>query len=267
MLSILRKKGPPTAEEVAIRAIVLRHVVVYALTSPPREMLTEMMKSWAPVDIARFRSEAQARRNEHWESLGSFRRHLSPRERAFADTTMVSMSAHQQADASWRVEAFRVLLWALGLLRELPPYDESADHDLVKSFPPADVQSFISGAVLRPSERIHEARDTAELWHWRSRTRELIEAGTRLPKDLQTKEAGFRSYDDIVRFTARNAAAEGTLSGITEEDFTVNGKPYRDLAREEWSEVRSITVERHFSLNWLCGSAPSNRWDDTPTDT
>jgi len=26
-------------------------------------------------------------------------------------------------------------------------------------------------------------------------------------------------------------------------------------------------MERHKALNWLCGFAPGNRWDETPTDT
>lgn len=32
-------------------------------------------------------------------------------------------------------------------------------------------------------------------------------------------------------------------------------------------DATSIIMERHFALNWLCGMAPGNRWDETPTDT
>lgn len=81
------------------------------------------------------------------------------------------------------------------------------------------------------------------------------------------KVAGFQSYDDIARFAARKAAEAGTIPPCVEDDFPANGKAYRDLTAQEWSEVRSITVERHFALNWLCGYAPDNQWDDTPTDT
>jgi hypothetical protein len=52
-----------------------------------------------------------------------------------------------------------------------------------------------------------------------------------------------------------------------DEDFAVGGKAYRDLSAEEFANVTSITVERHFALNWLCGRAPENRWDETPTAT
>ena len=119
MLSFLKKKGPPDSAAVAIRAIVLRHVVVYAQTSPPREMLAEMMKSWTRDDVAKFGDESRERRDEYWERLGPYRKHLTPQERAFAETTMESMSLRQQIDASWRVEAFQALVWALGLLQNL----------------------------------------------------------------------------------------------------------------------------------------------------
>ena len=51
------------------------------------------------------------------------------------------------------------------------------------------------------------------------------------------------------------------------DDFPAKGKAYRDLTADEWSEVRSVCAERHYALNWLCGYAPGNDWDHTPTET
>ncbi len=45
------------------------------------------------------------------------------------------------------------------------------------------------------------------------------------------------------------------------------GKPYREITDQEWGQVRSISLERHRGLNWLCGYAPENRWEKTPTGT
>ena len=81
------------------------------------------------------------------------------------------------------------------------------------------------------------------------------------------KAAGYHSYDDIVRHVARNAARQGTIPTCIEDDFPARGKAYRALSKEEWSEVTSIAVERHYALNWLCGHATENKWDETPTDT
>ncbi len=71
---------------------------------------------------------------------------------------------------------------------------------------------------------------------------------------------------DEQREAARQAAATGSVA-VIDDDFAARGKAYRDLTDEEWAEVRSITLERHFALNWHCGYAPDNRWDETPTET
>lgn len=246
---------------------MLRHVIVYALTSPPRDTLDDMMKSWSPEKRADFGRDSDAKRDEYWAVPGSFRKFLTPWETAFAKTTMITMSAQQQIDATWRLESFQVLLWSLGLIGELPCFDVQASDDLLKGFPPEDPREFVANARLRPSNELQAARDLAELWHWRSRTRELLERGDPFPASPEMGQAGIRSYDDIVRLTARHAASDGKIPVAIDEDFPARGKAYRDLSADEWAEVRSITMERHHALNWLCGHAPSNRWDDTPTDT
>ena len=158
-------------------------------------------------------------------------------------------------------------MWALGLLPTLPPYDIKARHDILMQIPTSDPAAFVSSAKLRDQAELERARSTAELWHWRSRTRELIERGEAFPSDPELKKAGFRNYDDIVRFSARNAAQKGSIPPRIGDDFPAKNKAYRDLTSEEWSEVMSITMERHFTLNWLCGCAADNKWDETPTDT
>jgi hypothetical protein len=81
------------------------------------------------------------------------------------------------------------------------------------------------------------------------------------------QKAGIHTYADVVRVTAETAAKEGDIAASIGEDFPVCGKPYRDLNPDEWSRVRSISVERHFTLNWLCGYAVGNDWDRSPTHT
>ena len=145
----------------------------------------------------------------------------------------------------------------------MPPYDAEADLALLKEGPSA-ARDWLRSAALRPKAEINQARDVAELWHWRSRTRELIEKARPLPEGLVA--AGFRSYDDIIKLTVTKAAEDGVTS-VIDDDFSLKGKAYRALTDDEWSKVRSITIERHFALNWLCGLAPKNRWDETPTET
>lgn len=264
-----KEAGPPSAASVAKRALVLRHVAVYALMTPPSDLFAATYESWSEKDRAEYQREADIRRDEYWSRLKTYALdgELSPWERSFAQATMATMTSRQQVDASWCVEAIQVLMWALGLMPSLPPYHESADHDILKEFPPSEPPAFIKTAELRPREEINEGRDRAELWHWRSRTRQLQASGDRLTVTGELLKIGVSSYDDIVRMTARSAHKDGTLPQILDDDFVIFGKPYGTATEDEWSIARSITAERHFAFNWLCGMAPGNRWDETPTDT
>jgi len=232
-------------------------------------MLRALLEEWSAEDRQHFTTDAEARREEFWEPLrlAGLWDYLSRSERELVGTTIVTMSFQQQVNASWRVEAAQLLMWALGLTPHLPPYDTQANHDLLKEFPSGEIPRFISSVHLRKESEIDRARADAELWHWRSRTRQLIEDGREFPANEHSKAAGFNSYDDIIRFTAGKFAGEGRMPACIDEDFPAKGKAYRMLSANEWSEVRSITMERHFALNWLCGYAPGNNWDDTPTDT
>lgn len=60
-----------------------------------------------------------------------------------------------------------------------------------------------------------------------------------------------------------------TDSGIRplDNDFPAFGKPYEQLTCDEWSLIRNITEQRHKALNWVCGLAPGNNYDETPTNT
>jgi hypothetical protein len=156
---------------------------------------------------------------------------------------------------SWRAEAVHVLAWALRERPGLPPYDRQVDLRRLREFATGDLDEFVAGARLRPRREIEHARDLAELWHWRSRTRELEESGD-----------DSENWQDIVRMTVELSKQRGDFRPIR-QDFPAFRRAYRELNSEQWAQVSSITRERHFALNWLCGYAPRNRWEDTPTDT
>jgi hypothetical protein len=247
----------------------LKYVVGYAVTAPPRDMLRKLLQQWSADERRQFTIDGEAGREEFWQPVNQagLWEAMSTGERELMGTTIVTMTSEQQLNACWRVEAAQVLMWALGLIPQLPPYDTQANDDLLKGISRGDVAGFVSSARLRKERDIERARDDAELWHWRSRTRQVIEEGQEFPANEELQAGGFRSYEDIVRFTAAKFAQEGRMPACIDGDFPAKGKAYRQLSAEEWSEVRSITMERHFALNWLCGYSPGNQWDETPTDT
>jgi hypothetical protein len=263
----MSKQRRPDASLVAKRLAILKFVVAHAMVAPPRSMLKQWMESWPTHEVAEFKVDAMFKNEEFWQRVRDVGLWdlLSPDELALANSDLVTMTLQQQVNASWRLEAAQVLMWALELIPGLPPYDTQASNDLLRNIP--KLPELLGEAKLRDESTIDKARDLAELWHWRSRTRQLIEAGDVFRGGPKAEAAGMRTYDDIVRVTSRIAAENNEISQPIDEDFPAKGKAYRDLTDNEWNEVRSITVERHFALNWLCGHAPGNAWDETPTDT
>ena len=257
-------ESPPNAIEVAGRLLALKCVVTHALGTP---LLSET--GWTEAERLELASEYESKSKRFWDSLNSspIGQYLSPWERKFANTTVLTMSLQQHLDGMWRLEAAQVLLWALRLIPELPAPDAQADLHLLKFDVLDDPASFLNSAVLRTQTEIYRARDVAELWHWRSRTEKLIREAEPFPSNEAMLRQGLRSYQDIVHRAANAAHEGGDVRFVIGDDFGVKGKSYAQLSAEEWSEVRSISMQRHYALNWLCGFSPNNDWDQTPTDT
>ena len=182
---------------------------------------------------------------------------LSAGERARLAKPVPEWTQAEVIEANWQNEAMGVLLWAIGALEELPSYDTRFER--LPAFVPllAPTSDFRGAASLRSPEVIGQARGTAELWHWRARTRQLLES--------DEPQAAGHDLDAIVRQAATLALAEGSLPEPIEDDFPAYGKPFRALDADEYSAVTSSAVERHRALNWLAGRAAD--WDSVPTDT
>ena len=257
----------PTAKDVAERLLILRCLVGHAMTTPPRGMLEGMRGAATAERWEEFSKDAEQRREQFCQMLrgAGLWEKASPKEQEFMSVSGLNITPQQHIDASWRLEAAQVIAWALGFLESIPPYDTKAKQDLIMGIGPAT--EVLELARLRPQPDIDKQRNLAELWHWRSRTRQLIDSGRPFPASDDLKAKGFSSYDDIVRFTAARAAQAGYIPSPIDNDFPVMGKAYRDLSSQEWSQLRSLSKERHFALNWMCGYAPGNRWDETPTGT
>jgi hypothetical protein len=251
----------PQADEVARRLVILKYQVVQAMAMPP--VLRMSWKNWSEPDQKKLHAQLQQKLEELRSSFLKLElwEFLSDSEEKFFSTNPLDLTDRQIVNASWRIESVMVLMWALTMIPEMLPFDVQASPDFLKQIPNENLSDFFANSKLIDKENLGRERSRAELWHWRSRTRELIEKGAK-PEIL-----GERSLDDIVRTTAVIASKQGDLGEITNEDFTAIGKAYRDLTDDEWSSIRSIAIERHFALNWLCGYAPDNRWDETPTDT
>jgi len=258
----------PTAQEAARRLLVLGKLITYAHAMPPLHIWSHSFPQWSKKEqeqaLQEFKKLPKSiadgfKRTGLWNDM-------STKEDKFLHTYPQDLKPQDLNNISWRKESALALMWALGMLSVFPSFDNETDPAFLSRIPRfEDVPQFIQNAKLRSPEELESKRSLAQSWHWRSRTRELIEAGRPFP--LITEAPQFKSYDDVIRFSAKALKDEGALLEIVDEDFLAKGKAYRDLTKDEWLEIRSVTMERHFALNWLCGYAPGNRWDETPTET
>jgi hypothetical protein len=183
---------------------------------------------------------------------------ISPAERRLLETRLGRVPRDDAEAASWRGEALAALGWALRLLDEMPPYDVPADLGALMALIPGPwdkTAAFRGGTQLRDEPAIAAARETAEIWHWRATTADLLLAAT-------GREA--RELTAVVREVARDAARAGLFPRPIGGDFPVSGQPYRDLPPDDLAVLANVAAERHYALNWLCGFGAS--WDDVPLD-
>jgi hypothetical protein len=179
-------------------------------------------------------------------------RELADEVRSGLDRASESPEDPEVVDAVWRGESLGTLLWALTLVDDVPPYDETFDHDAL-------VGVALDDAHLREVEELEDELASARLWHWRARTASLQENGAvALPERWE-------SFDQLVAATAMRGFEQGLLPAPMRGDFRAYGKVYRHLSPEQHAEALSIALERHHALAWACGLGES--WDDVPLDT
>lgn len=242
---------PPTQEIVARRALCLWalvwraefETVIQEIPEPTVKQINEEMI----VDL------------KEWISRENLKQSQSQEEASLFSIPAGGWNRQQLIDSHWRAESLGTILWALSLVDAVPLYDtEFGTESVVQTIGlMRPTIEFFDKIKLRFEEQLEKARDIAELWHWRARTTQIMQEGKKPPAGL--------SYDQILKITAESAYASGEIPRPIRDDFPAYGKAYKDLSEDEFSIAMSISIERHFALNWLCGY--SEDWDRTPTDT
>lgn len=177
----------------------------------------------------------------------------TPREHALLTAPHGSWDAKTIEQVFWEREALGVLGWTLGWLASLPPYDTGfRSEDVLAAYSPDHLTAQVQYA--RPESAIRVARDLAEAWHWRIRTRVFED---------QILKQGIDPVE-VVREAAQYLHEHAGLV-VVDDDYSAYDKPFRDLTIEEFDLVTNVAFQRHRTLNWLCGLTKS--WDDTSLTT
>jgi hypothetical protein len=190
-----------------------------------------------------------------WMDRESVRAHLSRRERALVETPLGGWDERAIGDVSWRIEGVGSLLWAVGMVDEIPAYDRLFELDGVMPSLNVFQESgpLIARVRLRPPDELDAHRDVAEVWHWRARTAEL------------QRRSGLQPAPQNLQAALQRAVAAGAFAAAADGDFPAFGKPYRDLTADELTTCGAISRERHHALDWLCGRSAD--WDDPTSAT
>jgi len=264
MFSLFKKKGPPDAAAVIRRFSILRYFFLKARVLPPPELLAFAMDKWDGAKKQKLIEESrtqfavvvqQVKEAGLWADMNSD-------ERNFMQAGMREVDRQALLDASWLAEPLACLGWALNNIARVPPYDQQVDPKTFEDLFKEPLTEILPKVSLRSAEEIREERDLADLWHWRSRTRQLQESG-RMPARI----GGKLTMEEVIQMSSTKAAENGAFPAPIGHDFPTFGKPYREASPDEFSTMTSISMERHRAFNWLCGYAPSNRWYETPTET
>jgi len=259
----------PNANDVYRRLMVLKYLISHSYRSIPSQYSKKVIDRWTVAEREDFEREVENEKTLIISSMKSFDvwDYATESEKDFISTLGSKINKRSQVNASWRMESVVALMWALNLLDKFPDIDEQASPELLQIVEIKKLGLISNGFALRPLDEISRERRIMELWHWRVNTRRLIEDNYDFHPHDNMKENGITNLNDIVKITAKSAYSNGDIPKIIEEDFVFREQAFRDLDIHEFNEATSIIIERHYALNWLCGYAPRNNWDETPTDT
>ena len=256
-----------SAQEVARRALILRSLA--AVDVYPRSD-----EQFSPEVIQHLETE-RAELVKWLEKEGAWGE-ATEREKEILTTRVGTRKRDEgRADESPR-EPLLVMLWSLGLVEAMPPYDTPAPPvNRLNRYLPAigePTEKLVRGAELRPEAEIEREWETAELWHWRARAREVMRdkrypQGRELDSQVQAlteqaREDGFRLkpirdgetfFQELVRFAAHYGHRQGLIPPPIGEDFPAKKKSYADLDEKEFESVRRLAAERHHALRWVRG--------------
>ncbi len=159
-----------------------------------------------------------------------------------------------------RFEALVTLLWAIKRIDEMPSWQVPVGAKMMENAALfKSPKELLELGVKRDDVEIETMQQAAEFWHWRFRT-EMMRRGGAPPPAGET-------YEDCISKAVDHAMNEGIISNSMDGDIEINGTAYGSLNQEDWANVASISIERHFGFNWLAGRAENNDWDLTRVDT
>lgn len=149
-------------------------------------------------------------------------------------------------------ECVEPLLWTLGLVSELSPYDGFVTQDFHPTLKFGRNHSFdalLADCHMTPNDRIPQQRKMSMLWYWR-----CLEHRSNTGEDFDmasaVKAAFGEEYLPLLHVCSQYDSAA--------KDFIVTGKRAADLSDEEMLRLSIISERRFYAFEWL---STDDDWD------
>ncbi len=189
-------------------------------------------------------------------SIKEIREALTPNEEKLLRLNSGEWPNQILVQMSWHTEACGCLLWALGKIPVMPPFDRPFDQTLLDAYfykmhSLEWVISLMRSHVhLREKKEILLMKKKAERFFQRFIFSELVRKGK--------KKLPLKPYNDIFHFSDLDFPIGP--SG----DIYLLGQEFCDLSQQEEQTLFPIIVSRVHSLNWTCN--PNLVWDEMNLD-
>jgi hypothetical protein len=153
LIETLEESNPQNAQSVALRIVVLNHIIRVGYGADAKSM-KESLEKFNLFQYASAREQNLLSRSEHTQQ--------------------------EKINATWHTECVQSLAWCLGLVG-LNPFS-LCDKNLVTHFPEPfiDPSNFVSAATLRSLDEIYEQVDLHYRLHWAVRNAQLSGRQTKL---------------------------------------------------------------------------------------
>lgn len=195
-----------------------------------------------------------------WIERDNLIAHFSNSESELIAANLGGWTESQVFETVWRFEALLPLLWAIKRIDEMPSWEQPVGAQVMENAALfQSPQQLLEVSSLRDQDELEQMQHGAEFWHWRLRTEMMRRDGVDPPPG--------DSYQQCIGRAVDHAHKEGIINSIVQGDIGINGTAYANLPQQQWADIASLSIERHYGLNWLTGRAEHNDWDLTRTDT
>src|SRR5450631_2889553 len=136
--------NPPNAATVITRAIVLKYLFVKAVAAPPLALAKQKF-NWSDEEANKFLEKQRGQNAHHVEELRQtgLWNEMEAEERSFMEAHSGEFAGQVWIDKLWAIESIECLLWSLGYVSDLLPYDRQADRQMVNKFPQEPVDTIV----------------------------------------------------------------------------------------------------------------------------